>query len=199
MGGILMLAVPVYYKHSSRALIKDVRIAASSHGWANKHLKSIIHSYSKSSGFEHFFPKLEKIYQHKYEWLLELDVALLSLFKECLKIPSEIVIASEQCIGGAKEDEMFLSILEKTGSTALLLGMGASRQYINKRPILEKNYKIALQEFRHPVYPQNSKSFTPGISVVDLLMNVSQEEAIDLMQNSGGYSFINCGSNMFAT
>ncbi|MBL4898764.1 MAG: WbqC family protein [Colwellia sp.] len=183
--GTILLTVPVKYKGASKYIIKDIEIDKSS-GFKglHKHLKTLTMNYNSGVGFDEFFPIIEHLYSKEYKWIFDLDHQLLLAILEYLKIDTEIVISSEENIHGAKEDELFLSMLEKTKSDTLLLGLGASMKYVNTESVTEKGYKITYQKFVHPVYKQrNFSDFINGISIVDMLFNNSQSEAIEIIKN----------------
>lgn len=185
-GKPLKLSLPIKNKAKSNQLIKDIELDYShTFRGIEKHLKSINYNYSNTIGFAEFFPSLEKILKHNYKWLIDIDLDLICLIKDYLKIDTEIILGSEQNIKGKKEDELFLSLLEKTGGKKILLGLGASTKYINSNVIEESGGEIIYQNFNHPLYKQTTKKFIPGVSVIDLLFNVSRNEAIDLIKKSG--------------
>ena len=66
--GEMWLTVPVKVK--SQTLLKDVKINYST-DWINKHKKSIIQNYKKAEFFDNYWFELEKIYDEKFEYLVE--------------------------------------------------------------------------------------------------------------------------------
>lgn len=185
--GIFYVTVPIVYKGESHKLIKDIRIDNRNRKkWSNKHIKSMEHNYGKCNGFCDFFEKIEPAYRKEYETLVELDIELLMIILRYLEINTRIILASEIDIGGKKEDELFLSLIEKTRSRVLLLGMGASTKYIDSEKVKER-CSIAFQVFNHPHYEQRAVSFKPGVSIVDMLFNVKRSEAIAMMKKAGNY------------
>lgn len=75
--------------------------------------------------------------------------------------------------------------MENTNCNELLLGMGASTKYIDDCTIKNSGKEIFYQNFNHPIYPQTSREFIKGVSIIDLLFNVKRQEAINLISNSG--------------
>ncbi|TXB67268.1 WbqC family protein [Vicingus serpentipes] len=183
---ILKLSLPVKNKNKSSLLIKDVELDYShSYRGCKKHMKSIIHNYSKCKGFDEFFPLLQGVMKYKHKWLLDIDFAIINLIKDYLNINTETYLASELDIRGKKEDELFLSLLERTSSSHILLGLGASLNYINTDKIVKNGGNIVYQKFDHPVYSQNSEDFIKGVSIIDLLLNNTREKSINLINASG--------------
>lgn len=182
----LLLTLPIKNKKKLHQPIKEIELDFSHkfRGLA-KHIKSIDYNYSNRIGFEEFFPLLDLILSKNHKWLIDVNMDLILLIKEYLKIDTEIILASEKKIGGQKEDALFLSLMENTNCNELLLGMGASTKYIDDCTIKNSGKEIFYQNFNHPIYPQTSREFIKGVSIIDLLFNVKRQEAINLISNSG--------------
>jgi len=183
--GQFNLTIPI--KHSSNfKLIKDAEIDYYTNRWITKHIRSIIHHYSSSEFSQLFIDFISNSLQKKHKWLFDLDTEILYFLLQYLEIDTEVIIASEKNIGGQKETDLFLSLLSKTNSDTILIGKGASSNYMDREVILANNYKIAIQEFKHPIYTQKSKAFCKGISALDFLMNVPKSEAIKIIKHQSG-------------
>ena len=183
---ILKLSIPLKDKKTLGRKIKDVELDYS-HGFRglSKHIKSLEHNYSRYVGFDCFFPLLYNVLNKDYKWLLDLDLEIIYLIMDYLEINTKLVLSSEFNICGRKEDELFISLLEKTNSNKVLLGLGASNNYINKDNIYNKGGEVVYQKFKHPVYKQNSKKFIKGISIVDMLLTINKEESKNIIKNCG--------------
>lgn len=88
--GILKLVVPVTAKHN-KALIKDVQIDSSSR-WQNIHWRAIESAYSNAAFYDHYHEDLKKIIFTEYEFLYDLNLALLSF---CLKAMKHSMLLTE--------------------------------------------------------------------------------------------------------
>jgi hypothetical protein len=183
--GQFNLTIPI--KHSSNfKWIKDAEIDYYTNRWVNKHIRSLLHHYSSTEFSELFIDFISKALLKKHKFLFDLDVEIIHFLVDYLDIKTEIIIASEKNIGGQKETDLFLSLLSVTNSDTILIGKGASSKYMDREVILSNHYNIAIQDFKHPVYQQKSKSFCKGISALDFLMNVSKSEAINSIKNQSG-------------
>ena len=101
--GEMWLTVPV--KAKSQTLLKDVKINYST-DWINKHKKSIILNYQKAKFFDKYSLELEKIYDEKYEYLLELNMEVIKFLFNKLKIKKEILVSSELHISAKGSDRI---------------------------------------------------------------------------------------------
>ncbi len=183
---VLRLSLPIKNKRKSNQIIKDVQLDYShSFRGLHKHLKSINYSYRGCIGFNDFYSLLEPVLSKNYKWLIDLDLDIILLIKDYLNIETEILLGSEIQVSGKKEDELFLSLLERTQCEKVLLGIGASTKYINSDNVLRSGGEIVYQDFNFPRYSQKSKDFIKGVSIIDLLFNEKQEVARNIILDCG--------------
>jgi hypothetical protein len=183
--GILYLTIPVNRQKLVNSQIKDVLLSKDAQHWQIKHLKSLKNRYSRGLGFDSFYPELERILKKSYRFLIDLDFECLKVILNYLNITTNIIMASNIDVFGKKENELIISILDRTNSNSILLGIGGSTKYIEQKTIINEGYMIQYQEFEHPVYQQFSNQFYQGISVIDLLLMVSQKDAEQIVKTSG--------------
>ena len=120
---------------------------------------------------------------HNY---FELQLRLIKCILAYLNISTEIKLGSKESTGGVKERELIINILKDSDCSDMLLGIGASNNYVDKSYITSKGYRILGQEFSHPKYGQiNSSESINGLSVVDLIFNTSRHEAETIVKNCG--------------
>src|SRR5947207_192771 len=82
-----------------------------------------------------------------------------------------LVKSSALGVEGAKS-ELVLNLCKAVGASALLVGLGGSRHYLDRRAFAEAGIELQMQEFAHPVYPQRGATpFSAGLSALDLLFN----------------------------
>ena len=77
-----------------KPLIQDIKIRITEN-WQKKHLKSIEMNYRKAKCFDEVFPIIEKLFQRRWESLLDLDVEVIHVFAKYLGIDYEIRQALE--------------------------------------------------------------------------------------------------------
>jgi hypothetical protein len=168
--GPLWLTVPVHIKMGM--LIKDVRI--NNHiNWAKKHLKSIYNWYHKANFFEEYFPYFEAILSKKWEFLVDLDLELISLINKLLGIKRKIILSSSLKVQGDRIQRL-LKILKLIGADIFYEG-ASGKNYIREEDFEKEGIKVIFQDYQHPVYPQLYDKFVPYLSVIDLLFNCGGE------------------------
>ena len=180
------LTVPVEQR-SQKERIAEKRIDNSLHGtprwWSGAHFQTIRHAYRQAPFIEQHAPALRRLFETRWTRLVELNAAALEFLREAFGIRTRLVRSSELDVHGAKS-ELILNLCRAVGADTLLVGLGGSRDYLDKEAFAREGIGFAYQEFEHPVYPQcNGGEFSRGLSSLDMLLNsgpdhLSQKEKI---------------------
>jgi len=177
--GDVMLTVPLLMKGHVGKPLRAMEINNSEH-WAKKHWKTIEQNYRKAPFFSHFAPWLETIYSQEWNTLVELTDVMLAFFMKELGISTRFVRQSELGIVSHKQDLVF-DLCKETGATAYVSGK-LGKNYLDTQPFSDAGIKIYFQDYVHPIYTQFGKAnFVPYLGIVDLLMNVTPEEVLDVI------------------
>ena len=155
--------------------IRDVAIDPSR--IRKKHLRTIEQAYSKSPYFDATFALLERAYDSGETDLATFNIGLIRAIAESLRLDIDIRLQSDMQVTG-KNNELLAQLTQAVGGTVYVAGKGA-RSYSTGEDAIYQQYGVDLryQQFAHPEYPQKSKEFVPGCSVIDLLMNNGAESS----------------------
>lgn len=162
--GAMWLSVPI--QGGIHQLIKDVKIDSSSN-WAKDHLKTLFYNYKKAPNFDKIYPLIEKIYHKKHLKLIDLNMEIINLFFNSLKVKTDIIYASDLRVKG-KNNELLINLLTSIGSKEYISGMGA-KNYLDEEYFKKNGLEVKWQEFNHPIYRQLWGEFAPNLSVLDYL------------------------------
>ncbi len=146
--------------------------------WQRVHFMTLHHAYRDAAYRDAY--TLKGIYSRRYEKLVDLNIATLEFMREVFGIRTPLVRSSTLGAEGAKS-ELVLDICRRVGASALLVGLGASRHYLDRAAFARAGITLVLQQFVHPVYRQTGKQFTPGLSAIDLLLNCGAQHARRLL------------------
>ena len=149
------------------AIINNVQIDGSQ--WANKHLRSLIQSYSKTPHFANHRGWLEDFYSKHWTHLAPLLREETGYFLNTLEIKTRLVFSSEMNVDGQKSD-LILNLCKAVGATTYLSGP-FGRHYLDASSFEDAGIGIEFHDYIHPVYSQCQGEFMPHLSVVDLLFN----------------------------
>lgn len=170
--GLLWLSVPTGSDRNRR--ICDVVIEDSS--WQEKHWKSIQHSYSKATHFNHYRPFFEDLYLAK-RWtsLSAMNQEMIKRIAiEILGLNTLFTDSRHYAPTGAKLDLIF-DILTKSNATSYLSGPSASN-YLDASRFNDMGMKLVYKDYDgYPEYPQLYPPFEHGVSILDLLFNAGPD------------------------
>ncbi|MGN7721855.1 WbqC family protein [Chitinophaga sp. 22620] len=87
--GVILLSVPLSKGKNQRTVMKDVRIS-NEENWQALHWKTLTSAYRRSPWFEYFEPELENLYEQRFEFLLDWNMACLEWANNALGVHPEI-------------------------------------------------------------------------------------------------------------
>lgn len=163
------ITVPVLYRFPEK--INEVRIN-NNVDWRRKHLIAIETNYRRTIYFKKYFPYLEEIYRKEWERLVDINVALIKTLINIFGIKKEILIASE-IETGDDPDGRLIDLCKASGADTYLSGKDGPK-YMDMEAFEKAGIKVAIQDFKHPVYPQLYGGFEPNLSSIDLLFNCGE-------------------------
>jgi hypothetical protein len=168
--GPFWLTVPVLTKGQHFDVpVKDIGINNNIH-WQKKHLASIRMNYRKAQQYREVFHLIEPFYQREWEKLPELCGAMLRQFVKMLSIDSKIIDASDLPVVDGVKSDLVLNLCREVGATKYISG-ALGRDYLDMDSFAKAGIDVVFQDFSHPVYEQAYPGFSPGMGVIDLLMN----------------------------
>jgi len=170
------LTIPV-----SASLSQSIREICPKAGWHEKHLKTLQQSYAKTPGYRRYIDGITAVLCTGHANLAELNIALVKHLCRQLGITTPCLRASELGIAGSS-DERLAAITAHLGGDTYLSGFGGANyqleQTFDGRGIALETYK-----FRPPIYKQQWGEFIPGLSILDVLFNCS-EETMDVINQA---------------
>lgn len=112
--GLKTLSIPLQKGKNEQMPIKDVFISHET-DWQQQHLKSIKAAYGKAPYFEHYFDKIEKIFESNHEKLWEFNKECYLYILFAMKINSNISLTKtyikdyQVAVDFRKKDNMAIS------------------------------------------------------------------------------------------
>jgi hypothetical protein len=174
------LTVPVQQR-SQKERILDKAID-SSRAWGRAHFETLRRSYASAGFFGRYAPELRALLEREWQRLVDLDEHTLDFLRDAFAIRTPLVRSSELGVQGAKS-ELVLNLCKAVGASALLVGLGGSRHYLDRAAFAEAGIQLQMQQFTHPVYRQRGGAFNAGLSALDLLFNCGPASRAILLGN----------------
>lgn len=202
----------VSVKHDGLLPINQTALDYSS-DWARRHIATIGSAYRKSSSFAQVFPDIEQLLKKNYQTLGELntktflwglsrlmglkididDLSVETINAHLQDSPfrlKKIVLGSklgvERPQGAQKGTEWTVAICKKLGASEYVHGQTAQNGYMDEEYYKKNNIKLVTQDWKCKEYEQqfnDRAGFIPNLSIIDLLLNVSEKEAVEIIAN----------------
>ena len=176
------LTVPLEQRSRDESIAEkrvDNRLPGARH-WSRIHFLTLRHAYREAPHAATVLPALRAVYERRYERLVDLSCAALEMLREAFAIRTPLVRSSALAPQGTKS-ELVLDLCRRVGASALLVGLGASRRYLDRSAFARAGIALVFQQFEHPVYRQCGAApfarapFLPGLSALDLLLHCGPE------------------------
>jgi hypothetical protein len=169
---ISWIKIPTIIKKTNTK-IENVLID-NSQKWKESHIKAFEINYGEKFERIEF---LKAIYNQ--EWVNLRDFNEKSIIECCkyLKISTKIIRSSELSVSG-KKSHLVLDICKKVNADEYIAALG-SKEYLEKDLEIFKNEKINVRfnEYKHPNYNQDGKTFIPNLSILDLIFNKQEKSS----------------------
>lgn len=168
------LTVPVKYRFPEK--INEVSINDAVN-WRRKHLESIKYSYQKSKYFCKNFDCLEKAYKKEWESISAINHHLIVEIRKILDIQDKPMIRAS-AIPRLSENptQRLVDICRGMGGDTYLSGADGPK-YMDMEKFKKNGIKVMVQDFQHPVYPQQHGAFQSHLSIIDLLFNCGPQSS----------------------
>ena len=161
------ITVPVKHRFGQR--ICDVEICQD-RNWRKKHLNAFFINYKKAMFFEKYWYVFDEIFNKEWQKLSTLNIHIIKKIKNILNINTPLIIASQMGDFPDEPDERIIKIVQKFKSNNYLAGSGG-KVYMNLEKYRDAGINVIFQDYKHPVYQQVYDSYTPNLSIIDLILN----------------------------
>lgn len=158
----ILLTVPVFLKNNSQK-INEIEIDYSKN-WRKKHWMSICQSYSKSKYFNDFKDDLGKIYEKKFNRLLDLNMEIINFFLNYFEIKKKIYISSQIKVDGIGNEKLIN--LCKYFKADYFVVKENTESYHPKKTFMEKNIQFKYFSYKQ-IQTNNKSNFKPNLSIID--------------------------------
>lgn len=151
--------------------------------WRIKMIKSIESNYKKHPYYTHVMDSLYNLINNSEANIAVYNAHAIKVIAEKIGIKVCKIMNSSGIIKTGTSNELLIRLTKSLGGNTYLCGGGADG-YQDESIFKEHGVILKYQEFKHPVYPQfKHETFTPGLSVIDPLMNVGFEGTAELIRN----------------
>ncbi len=172
--GLKWLTIPVKAKGNYYQKINEIEVLDSS--WAEKHWKTLYHTYGKAPCFEQYASFVETLYERAAECRLLSDVnyLFLSEISRLLGIDTQFAWSRDFELRGDKS-ERILNLCHDLGATDYYTGP-AAKEYMDAEAFRQQGVEIHWLDYSsYRPYPQLYGEFEHGVTVLDTLFMMGPE------------------------
>ncbi len=171
VNGPIVLTAPVTGR-SDRPLVKDIRLVSSSE-WQSSHWRSITLNYAKSPFFAAYSSAFEDIYlKNKWEYLSDLNYALICKVAELLKFKTRFFWASKIPTEHNTGTNRLIELVSHVEGGKYLSGSGeGSMRYMDVQQYSQAGIQVLSHTYVQIPYRQRWREFLPDTSILDLIFN----------------------------
>jgi hypothetical protein len=169
--GLEWITVPVLSKDRFGQKICDVEIKIAD--FPVKHLKTIMHNYSKAPYFKDYWDQLQTILLSvkKDPSLLRLNMSLVCWLSKCFQIDTSFRMASEMQAADGRAERL-ITMIKAVGASYYISPIGAAT-YLqqDQHAFFEAGIDIMFQNYQPCPYRQLQPGFVVGTCALDILFN----------------------------
>jgi hypothetical protein len=161
------ISIPINYRFSERLSIDKVRLPSGN--WRNDHLEKISMGYNSEDNFSQYYPNLNKIISTDYDFLSELNQALLIQYAQTFKIATHFHSIHNIDLNLERNQRIIETCKDFSADTYVC--SPKSLNYIDLPLFSKNNIEVEIMNFDNCLngYKQNSQEFDPYVSFIDLL------------------------------
>ena len=164
------ITVPVKKKGNYRSNINEI-IIDNTYDWQKKHMNLMYYNYKKCRYFEVNFEKIKKIYERKFEKLIDFNLELLELSSKILQIPYKKKILSSELNLEEKKNEKIIKLLIKVKAKTYITG-APSLNYLDLKDFKERNIELDIVKGNELIFDNNKEKYTnKNLSIIDFIFN----------------------------
>jgi hypothetical protein len=150
--------------------------------WRIKMLKSLESNYKKHPHYKEVMDTLYPLITNNETNIAKYNTKAIQVIAKKIGINDKIKYSSALIKNGTS-NELLVTLTKSMGGDIYLCGGGADG-YQDKSIFNEHGVILQYQEFKHPIYKQFKREiFTPGLSVIDPLMNIGFDGTAELIIN----------------
>lgn len=169
------LTAPIIRNYTGMRPINEMEFQSDGR-WRNKILKTIHVNYAKAPCYGECMEVIEPLILYQDNNISKYNCHAILTIAERLGISRNKFYWSSDLKHNGSANELLISLTKEMGGGIYLSGDG-SDEYLDEDCFKKSDVKLQYQNFKHPEYTQfNLDEFQPGLSIIDVLMNIGFNE-----------------------
>ncbi len=172
--GVAWLSIPVAVKGRYHQRIDETEVADPD--WAERHWKTLVHSYSAAPAFREYASSIEGMYEQasRENLLSRINRCFIDGVCEILGIDTPRSWSTDYAASGERTARL-VSLCQATGASRYLSGPTA-REYLDEAAFAEAGIVLEYADYTgYPEYEQLYPPFEHAVTILDLIFHVGSE------------------------
>lgn len=150
--------------------------------WPKRHLDSLKAYYRQAPCFHDVWPEVELLYADLPDnSISEINTTLIKRICARLHVECTFEQSSSIKLGDKKGGERLVRIVKYLAPKGTYLSGDGGAKYQNENTFSSAGIELAYRSFAHPTYSQQSRTFIPGLSVLDAVFNIGWVKTADIL------------------
>ena len=168
------LTIPVH-SHDAQARQTPIHAIETAGGdWAQTHLRTLRHLYSRAPHFGMMLPWLEQTYAAPPSLLADFTIATTKDLAAMLGITGTRFVRSSTLGVTGTKTERLINVLRAVGATHYLSGP-AARAYLDEQMFRDHGIALEWMQYDYRPYPQLYPPYDPHTTILDLLFMTGKD------------------------
>lgn len=168
--GVQWLTAPVIRKE--KQLIKDT-LLDDSQAWRKTHLKSLKMNYARAPFADEMIALAEIVYAYETSYLAEFNIFAIETIVGYFDIKRQFLHSSDY-FAEKSGTEKLIELVKKLNGSVYITGHGA-KNYLEHECFEKAGMRVEYMDYQRIPYPQLNGTFTPYVSILDLIANTGRE------------------------
>ncbi|MDE4453835.1 WbqC family protein [Psychrobacter sp. DAB_AL62B] len=161
----------------------NVPIESLEYSDGKKILRTIAQAYSKSPYFYDVFSMIESVFSQENRSVTHINRMSIQVVFEYLNIDKKLLTASQINYDRTQERADRLLELSKMHSCDQYINSQGGKKLYQKGYFEEQGVELNFIETEIQPYSQNSDEFIPYLSMIDILMNCSKDDIVEMLSS----------------
>jgi hypothetical protein len=177
-----MISIPLK-NGKSGVSICDVEFGGNRDFWSSKLLKKVAQAYAKAPNFDPIYAIFERWIKNPSDRISDINVRAIKDICEYIGINTEIIDTSRGYGNGNLAASARVLDICKRESADGYVNVSGGRSLYSSEEFLQHDIELRFIESYQSEYKQLEKEFTPGLSILDLLMFMAPEALSAAIKN----------------
>jgi hypothetical protein len=179
------ITAPIDRNYSGKRNINEMHFFPNN-SWRDKTRKSIENSYRKHPYYDETIEMFLPLLLNQESNIAEYNIQAITAIVDFLGLDTSKLKRSSHFSFQSMSNELLCDLTLHAGGSIYLAGGGAD-DYQDEAVFVEKRVKLIYQQFDHPVYEQKGQFyFNPGMSIIDVVMNMGWDWVKKFMNQTPG-------------